>query len=290
MADNNGLGFTTQRTRLLQAYKDTKKDFIARTLPYHSTAVLQLDVVDADTVSGIAFAVAREGEALTFFNYAIGDQVDLGGVVGNVKATTAETNQSVAGNTNGAMDFVIEGVGLSCRGMRCEYAGANLTYLQAIADDSDVLASMTGDRAVYDPAPLMTPPQMQSPFNLENGMFQSLLAQSSVNFLFDRQRVEEIGTLEMFPQSGAASYLRSNGSPEASNRYRIPEGYLWRRSGQPDNNLSVNVRVQKAVVMPINLATVAAGEAEGTYVAPSKIYLEIVMRLFGLGIDLPSQN
>jgi hypothetical protein len=227
---------------------------------------------------------------MTFFDYGIGEGVDLGGTVGEVKATSAETNQAEGGTTNGSTDFVIEAVGLSCRAMRVEYDGTAETYLDALAADTTVQQAIEGNASIYDPGAIITPPQMQSPFNLENGMFQSLLGLSSVNFLFDRNRVEEIGTLEMLPQAGAASYLRANGTPEASNKYRIPEGYMWRRSGQPDNNLSVNVRLQRALVVPLNLPTFYAGAGEGSFYAPERIILEIVMRVFGIGVNLPSAN
>lgn len=284
------IGFQTQRKRLLDAYAKNGKPFIARTIPYHSTGVLPFDVVDADTTNGVAFAVARRNAQIVFFSYGVGEMVDLGGTIGFQRATDAETNQAKGSSTNGAQDYVIEGVGLSSRGMRLEYDGAAEGYLDALATDADVEAAIQGDAAVFDPAGILTPPQMQSPFNLENGMFQALLGQASLNFQFDRKRIENIGTLEMLPQAGAASYLRANGAPEASNRYRIPEGYLWRRDGEPDCELQVTVTLQRPVVVPINLAAIWGGENEGDFVAPTTIWLELVMRLFGLGVDLPSQN
>ena len=284
------IGFQTQRKRLLNAYAKNSKPFIARTIPYHSVAVLPFDIVNADEAAGIAFAVARKNTQLTFFQYGVGEQCDLGGSVGFVRATDAETNQAKGSSTNGAQDYVIEGVGLSCRAMRVEFDSTNEGYLDALVTDADVLAAISGDGAIYDPAGIMTPPQMQSPFNLENGMFQSLLGLASVEFLFDRKRVEKIGTIELLPQAGAASYLRANGAPESTNRYRIPEGYLWRRDGEPDCELTVTVALQRPLVVPINLSTLWAGANEGDFVAPSHITLEFVMRLFGLGIDLPSQN
>ena len=284
------IGFTLQRKRLLDAYAKNGKPFIARTIPYHSTGVLEFDVVDADETAGVAFAVARRNEQIVFFNYGVGEQVDLGGATGFVRATDAETNQAKGSSTNGAQDYVIEGVGLSCRGMRVEFNGTNETYLDALASDPDVQNAFVGNGPIYDPAVIVAPAQMQSPANLENGMFQSLLGLSSVDFLFDRKRVEKIGTLEMLPQAGAASYLRANGAPEACNRYKIPEGYLWRRDGEPDCELTVTVILQRPLVVPISLAALWAGANEGDFVAPDKIYLELVMRLFGLGIDLPSQN
>jgi len=283
------IGFATQRKRLLKAYADNGKPFIARTIPYHSTASLELDVVDGDR-GGFAFAVARKNTQLTFFQYGVGEQVDLGGSIGFVRATDAETNQAKGSSTNGAQDYVIEGVGLSCRAMRVEYAGTSKIYLDALLTDADTLAAVQGNVSIYDPAAIFSPPQMQSPFNLENGIFQSLLGLCSVEFLFDRKRVEKIGTLEMLPQAGAASYLRANGAPETNNRYKIPEGYLWRRDGEPDCELGVSVTVERPLVVPINLAAVWGGESAGVILTPSTIVLEVVMRLFGLGIDLPSQN
>jgi hypothetical protein len=284
------LGFNTWRERTLKAYAESGKQFQARTIPYHSTAVLEFEIVDADETAGLAFAVARKNEQLSFFTYGVGEQVDLGGSLGFTRATEADTNLAKGTSTNGAQDYIIEGVGLSCRGMRVEYDGADETQLVALVADSDVTAAVTGDRPIYDPAAILMPAQAQSPLNLENGLFQCLLGQASVDFLFDRSRVEKLGTLEMLPQAGASSYLRANGAPEAANKYRIPEGYIWRRDGESDCELSVSVTLQRAVVVPISLSALWAGADDGDYVTPSKIYLEVVMRLFGLGVQMPSGN
>ncbi len=284
------IGFSTQRERMLKAYADNGKPFIARTIPYHSVGTIPFEVVDVDETAGIAFAVARRNTQIVFFNYGVGAQVDLGGALGFQRATDAETNLSKGSSTNGAQDYIIEGVGLSCRGARVEYTGTNKGYLDALTADPDVAKAISGDAAVYDPAAIIMPAQGQSPFNLENGMFQALLGQASVNFLFDSKRIEKLGTLEMFPQAGAASYLRANGAPEARNRYAIPEGYLWRREGETDCELTVTVTLERAVVVPISLSTVWSGAQLDDFIAPSEIQLECVMRLFGLGLDLPSQN
>jgi hypothetical protein len=142
---------------------------------------------------------------------------------------------------------------------------------------------------VYDPAAINVPPQAQSPFNLENGMFQSLLDLISVDFLFDRKRTEKIGTVNVMPCGSAKSMLRANGNPENANIYRIPEGYLWRRAGQPDSEFTANLTLQRALVVPLNgiipYVTGAAADA-----VPTTIWLEVSMRLFGLAVDLPSAN
>jgi hypothetical protein len=281
--------FSTTRERMLEAYKKANQEVICHTIPYHSTGVIAFDVVDPSVAvpPGVAFAVARRNQAITLFDYGVGNEVNLGGS-GNKRATDAETNLAKGHSTNGAQDYIIEGVGFSCRGMRLAYSGAQLTALQALVADADVEAMLLGDRTIYDPAGIVTPPQMQSPFNLEQGMFQALLAQTSVEFLFDRKRVEKIGALDLLPQAGANSFLRANGVPESSNKYRIPEGYVWRKDGQADSELEVNLRLQNAVVVPLN--NLITWDVGATNVYPTTIWLELKMVLFGLGIDMPSQN
>jgi hypothetical protein len=281
--------FSSQRRRLLEAYKGANQEVVAHTIPYHSTGVIPFEVVNWTTTPspGVAFAVCRRNTSIQFFTYGVGQQVNLGGT-GNKRATEAETNQAQGGKTNGAQDFVIEGIGFHCRGARQQFTGASLVSIDALVTDPDLELVINGDVPFYDPAAIMSPPQLQSPFNLEQGMFQALLGQSSVQLLFDRKRVEKIGTLDLLPQAGAQSYLRANGSPESTNRYCIPEGYLWRKDGQADCDLQIDVVVQNTLVVPISGTTLwNTGPAD---VTPTTIWLEVVMRLFGLAIDMPSQN
>lgn len=286
------VGFDTQRKLLLDQYKAAGQAITCRTIPYQSTGVFQFDVVDPalTTAPGVAYAVARKNQVLTLFNYGVGDQIYLGGTA-NTRATESDTNQGEGSRTNGAEDFVIEGVGFYARSMRVAYlAGAGNLYAgTGRPADPDVLASLVGDLPSYDPAAINMPPQFQSPFNLENGAFQSLIDLISVDFLFDRKRTEKIGTVNVMPCGSAKSMLRANGNPENSNIYRIPEGYLWRRAGQPDSEFTANLTLQRALVIPINgiLPYVVGANADA---APTTIWLEVTMRLFGLAVDLPSAN
>lgn len=289
---NERIGFSTQRKRLLDQYAKSGEAIICRTIPYQSTGVFQFDVVDSalGTAPGVAYAVARKNQQVTLFNYGVGDQVNLGGS-GNTRATEADTNQGEGSRTNGAQDFVIEGVGFYAKSMRVAYAAGtgNLYAGTGKPADADVLASLAGDVAVYDPAAINVPPQGQSPFNLENGMFQALLDSISVDFLFDRKRTEKIGTVNVMPCASAKSYLRANGSPENSNMYRIPEGYLWRRAGQPDSEFTANLVLQRALVVPINgIIPYVVGSAADA--VPTTIWIEVSMRLYGLAVDMPSAN
>ncbi|HXK20821.1 MAG TPA: hypothetical protein VNG33_23580, partial [Polyangiaceae bacterium] len=156
--------------------------------------------------------------------------------------------------------------------------------------DAAVQAALSGNTPIFDPAAIVMPPQGQSPFNLENGIFQALLGQCSLEFLFDRARIFKLGTLDLLPQGGAQSLLRANGMPSNDNRYRIPEGYLWRKDGMDDCELTVTATLQRDLVVPIN-RLVNFHDTEGTSnFAPAKMHLECVMRLFGLGVNMPSAN
>ncbi len=287
----NKVGFETQRTRLLKAYEQAGQPITCRTIPYHSTCVFQFDVVNfAGASPGVGYAIARKNQTQTLFQYGVGDQIFLGGT-GNTRATEAETNLGKASSTNGAEDFVIEGVGFHAAAKRVLYAPGtgNLYAGTGVPTDPTALASLTGDVGVYDPAAINMPPQAQSPFNNEDGMFQALLPKISVDFLFDRKRTEKIGTVDTMPCASAKSYLRANGNPDQHNVYRIPEGYLWRRDGQPDSEFSVNLTLQRDIVVPINgILPYVTGATSPA--APTTIWIEMVMRLYGLAVDLPSAN
>lgn len=289
------VGFMTQRKRLLDAYKAAGQAITCRTIPYHSTGVFLFDVVNfaGATPPGVAYAVARKNQTVTLFQYGVGDQLFLGGT-GNTRATEADTNLGKASSTNGAEDFVIEGVGFHCRGARLGYAaGTGNLYAGGVGTptDPDVVGALLGDIPIFDPAATNMPPQFQSPFNLENGAFESLIPLISVDFLFDRKRVEKIGTVDVMPCASAKSFLRANGDPSMNNLYRIPEGYLWRRDGQPDSEFSVSLTLQRPLVIPINgIVPYVTGGAQAADAAPTSIWLEVTMRLFGLAVDLPSAN
>lgn len=269
--------FVSAREKLLRTYDAAKADYIANTLPLHSTRTIRFDVVN--TIGTAAFAVCRAEQVIPFFDYGIGANINLGLLA--TQATEAETNLAAGKSTNGSSDFVIEGVGFGCRGARVAFGAGT-----PAVTDADVVAALAGQRPLFDPGALLAPPQLHSPFNLENGMFQALLGYLSLEFEWDRSRVEKLGVVDLLPQAGAASYLRANGEPASDNRYRIPEGYIWRRDGQPDSEFVARVRTNAPVVIPLNLSTFPAGDQQ----APTRIDLEVTMRLFGLNLRLPSAN
>lgn len=275
--------WATQRKRVLATYEKANQQFQATTGPYHSTRSLQFDVVCDDSSNGIAFAIARANQRLEFFNYGVGNRIILGANANHV-ATEADTNLSKGGSTNGANDYVIETIGAHCRGMRITYAASAFT-----CTDADVVNTLAGLGPIGDPAAIICPPQMQSPFNLEQGLYHFVQPFLSARLEFDRGRFEPVGTADLFPQGGAQSYLRTNGEPQFRNRYTIPEGYLWRRDGEPDSDFKLVMRLEEDVVVPLNLVT-AWDDATGYAEVPERIDIDIVCRVGGLEVGLPSQN
>jgi len=79
--------------------------------------------------------------------------------------------------------------------------------------------------------------------------------------------------------------------PENSNIYRIPEGYLWRRAGQPDSEFTANLTIQRQLVVPINgIVPYVTGSGQAADALPTTIWMEVTMRLFGLAPTCRAQT
>jgi hypothetical protein len=289
--------FQTQRRKVVEAYKAAAEPFVASTKPYKSTVSFLFTQANNITASSVAWLIARAGQRLEWFGYKINDVVP-----GNQSlsipyraATEGDTNISKARTTNGAEDFVIEGMSATNRGIRISYAtadggtpGAAATSGTAISD-ADVAKALVGGVPIYDPGALYVPPQVQSPFNLENGLYRSLSPLIAVEFEWDRGRVVKMGTLEQIPEGGANSYLRASGEPSTNDRYRIPEGYLWRREGQPDCEFITRGLLTEALACPI-LNVAVPSSVTPTVSVLGVVLLDVVLRLHGLSVKLPSRN
>ena len=131
------------------------------------------------------------------------------------------------------------------------------------------------------------PPQLHSPFNLEAALAQAAAKCSSIYIQFDQERLDLIGTADEFPPGGADSYLRAVGAPEHSNRYKIPEGYIWREAGQPDSTMNVLWNLREPLVFPVTLVTLPGAEVPAT---PLKAALDVQIRLHGIAVRPPSGN
>ena len=289
--------FETQRKRVLDLYKKAGQAFRASTKPYKSTRSLKWRIAEASEVGAPphAFLICDGQQELEFFDYGVGEGITigldgLGNVADQKQASRGDTNLSKGHSTNGAEDFIIEGMGAGARGIRINYTDADIALagVPIPGGDAAVIKMLRGQAYHVDPAALFTPPQLHSPFNLEAVLYQAVAPHLAVEFEWDEEHVVKIGTLDELPQGGANSYLKSNGQPRNDNRYRIPEGYVWRRDGQADSEFLVRLKLAETVVVPINLITVPIDG--GAVLTPERVVLDIAIRLYGLSVKIPSQN
>lgn len=283
--------FMTQRRRIIESYKDAKEPFSASTKPYKSTVTFTFEVTNYISASSVAWAIARKGQSFDWFGYKISDDVpgNIGNAPGYRAANEADTNLSKARTTNGAEDFVIEGMSASHRSTRGNYAFGATGIAPPNISDPDVSSAIIGNVQMFDPAALYLPPQVMSSFNLEDGLYNAMSPLISIDFEWDRSKIVKIGTLEQIPEGAAKSYLRSSGEPSTNDRYRIPEGYLWRREGQPDSEFIVRGTLQEPLAVPI-LAVLGPSSTTPSNTLPGNVMLDCVLRLHGLSVKLPTRN
>jgi hypothetical protein len=286
--------FTAERIRKENANKFADGSVMFVTRPYFSTRALSFIVQSAPDLNGVGVGVcvALAGQEMVFFDYHAGSVIQYGTFNQAFRATEAETNLVTDRQTNGSEDFAIDGIGVGQRGVRVRYSESDLATLwgtMAASPDTSFGRAMRGLESIYDPAGICVPPQFQSPFNLEDGPFTAAQGLVDVSIEWDTRRKVSIGTLDLFPQGGARSLLRANGIPASGNRYRIPEGFKWGRSGGQDSQLVVRAVLRHDLVIPLNLI-VPPLSPSGAVQTPQEIDLEIVVRLYGMGFSEASAN
>jgi len=301
-ADSTAL-FRTQRSKLIDLYKKTNTPFDATTFPYTSTRPLVWNILapqPASPNSTMAHAVARAGQQLVFFSYGSGNGI-TDGFGGQYNATNSDTNQTSANETNGGQDYVIEGISATCRSRRIQWPAGTCAAAPVPITDPDIIAAYEGNVAgnsqplpvpIGDPAGLMSPLQLDNPLNLSDMLFAKVAPLLSLQFQFDRERLFVIGNLDQIPEGGAAPLLFANGEARTDNRYRIPEGFLWRAAGQTDSIFQAIVTLTQPVVVPIQLGQLfdSAPQSETNLPIPLRFALDIKMRVHGLSVKMPSQN
>jgi hypothetical protein len=271
--------FQIERKKLVQRYVDAKQEFRATTKPYKSSAQFVFNVTD---VTGASAYLVGGPQELNFFNYAMGEPIDWADTT--KKSTEADTNQITAGSTNGTEDFVIEGISATVKSVRVQYFSTKAQAPSAISGLNAAVRDMyLGLVPLLDPASLVAPPQVQSPSNLEDVLFESIKPHLTVALEWDGKRKEMLGEI---PEGGAKSFLRASGEPRVGNKFEIPEGYLWRRAGEPGSKLTVRTTMHGPVVVPISLVTPPPFQS---IQVPTAVYVDIVLRLHGLAVGLPEK-
>jgi hypothetical protein len=282
--------FMTQRRRMIESYKAAGEPFSASTKPYKSTISFTYTTVNYISASSVAWLIAQGGQNFDYFGYKIGDNVpgNTASAPGYRSATEGDTNLSKARTTNGAEDFVIEGMSASHANTRLNFGIGNSASPPNITDNT-VTQAIAGIVPMADPGSLYSPPQIFTPFNLEDMPYRALAPNVALEFQWDRGKIVKIGTLEQIPEGAANSYLRASGEPSTNDRYRIPEGYLWRREGQPDSEFIVRATLTQPVAIPV-LTVLGPSSSTPFTIYPGYTILDCVMRLHGLSVKLPTRN
>ena len=147
---------------------------------------------------------------------------------------------------------------------------------------------LNGCVTIADPFAAVAPPEVNSSATLEQVLYQCIAPHLTCRIEWDNaDRTEKLGTMNQFVEGGGQSYLHSNGVPSPNDRFRIPEGFLWARVGQPASQLQVICRLEEDVVIPIHPK---ASPISTGYPALRSAWVEIVMRVGGLLLRVPGSN
>jgi hypothetical protein len=248
-------------------------------------------VVDPHPVAAatMAHAVLRARQVNEYFGYGIGEAIPSGVGATTRRSDESDTNISRARRTIGATDVCIEAISAMKKDVRILYPAADVT--EAIAD-TDVAQAYAGLGAIYDPGALLAPIQVMSPFNLEDALFEAFKTSVQVEFEWDRKNVKKIGTLDEVPEGAAKSFLKASGDPSNSNRFRVPEGYLWARDTQPGCEFICRLSTIQPVVVPITLLAGLQGTAAAAdeRPVPTRIIMNVTIRLHGVSVGFPGNQ
>lgn len=284
--------FRTKRSELLALYAKNGVPFLATTRGLHSVRSLRFDVQNLDAGGAIGFLVAQAGQELDFFNYAQGNQIELAGSP-NFRATEAETSLTTARRTTASADLSVEWITMGARGIKAQYTPAAQTplypdFVATVNPTDGVTQALAGQACVADPFALVLPAEVGSSATLEHVLYHLVAPHLTLRFEWDNaDRTEKMGTCDQFVEGGGASYLHANGEPSVNNRFRIPEGFLWAREGQPAGDMHVIATLRNNVVIPY---TPPASLLSTGFPDMIAAWVELKLRVGGMLLRVPGSN
>lgn len=282
----------TKRTEVLDMYHKNGQPFLATTRGFQSTRSIQFDVVDLGAGGAVGYLVARRGQTIIFFDYGQGEQIQLSGNP-NHRATEAETSITRGMHTTASADLVIEWITMAPRANKLQYQIATPNQFPdfvagVMAANDPMLTALQGQKPFSDPFGVVMPADVGASATLESVLYHAIAPFLTCRFEWDNaDRTEKMGTVDQFTQGGGASFLHANGNPDVGNRFRVPEGFIWAREGQPASEMQVVCTLQDDVVVPY---TPVAGPLTGTHTPLVATWCEIVMRVGGLLVRVPGTN
>ncbi|TXH58008.1 MAG: hypothetical protein E6Q97_03200 [Desulfurellales bacterium] len=278
------IGLVTGRDQMMKRYVDAGKPFYLSTLKYWSTATFSMRVVNAG--NGVAFAVLSRNQRVSAFDYAINSPKADGFGGTTILASYTDTNLTKPRQTNGSDEMVIEGLSLSVRDVRARFAEADIPANL----DPEVLAAFRGLRPFMDVGALFRPPQLDSPFRLEDALGRLIRPRVSCTFVWDGQNNEKVGLASHCPDLPAASYLTAAGEPTEKNIYNLPEGWIWNKPGsERDTELHLDLVSEQTAIFTIN-GVQFPGAANGVYTYPQELAVDLHVQLNGFALGYDSAN
>ncbi len=290
--------FNTKRTDLLELYGKNGVPFLATTRGLQSTRSIQFDAVDIDVITNaVGYLVARKGQIITFFNYAINDSIELSGELQH-RANEADTSLNTGSRTTASSDLAIEWITMHPRAIKCQYPRSIVAppiislfpdfVLGPMAAADPVIGLLDGATAIVDPFGLVMPADVGSSATLQHVLYQAVAPHITARFEWDNaDRTEKMGTCDQFVEGGGASYLNANGDPSTNNKFRIPEGFIWARESQPASQMQVVCKLENDVVIPY---TPVAAPVTGVFTMLQHVWVEIQMRVGGILLRVPGSN
>lgn len=275
------------REAAIHAWEKDGKPYLITSLPYFSRAALTASVVDANITPGVNTALAVFApQEVTFFNYAKADtRQDLG-----IQATESDTNLSQRRETNSNSDFVIEAISGFMANAYVGYSQAVIDALPSPVANPFAQQYLLGRLPGRDPGSIYRPAQVNSPFNLQQELQSQLGPHTSLTIRSDDNSIQQIANLGNIGQGSGASYLLANGEPSPENRFRIPEGIIWRREGAgSDTKITFTAKLTKTVVVPLSLV-VPPASGDGAGIVPESIKADWQLNLHGIQLREGSRN
>jgi hypothetical protein len=284
--------------KLRDEYEAEKKAYHIATRPYHSTGGVKFELKElaggADLIVRTgqlprAILVARKGQSIDFFSYAIGEAVDAVGL-GSRVATIADTNVSERRETNDE-DFAVMGLSANPKGVRIEQDVDEVTITEF--NDAELLKLFeTAQAYIVDVGSHVVPPEAQSPLVLEDALFQAIGKHTHLVQTWNRRDGDDIALLRNIPEGGAASYLHASGEPSAHNVFSVSPGWVWRREGsRKDTKWGVRATLHEDIWIVVTLPETFASDAADPFATSLKaLYLDWQLHAHGNAFYYPSDN
>lgn len=276
--------FKSAGETLLQQYRDRGRDFLFNSRPYWSTITVVGYVTDP-FYTNKAHVVIPRNQRIQAFDFGIG-QNRPDGFGGFLLANYSDTNLTQARHTNGTEDVVIQSLRVSVRDVR----GLFPSPLPFTVTDPVVTRAYAGRAPIMDISSAVRPAEFDSPARLEDSLGRLIRPRLSMAFVWDGEQTTRIGLASHCPDQQSASLLTSAGLPTENNRYDLPEGWAWLKTGsQQDTELNLQVATEEDTVFVIS-GTPVVGTNPQAYLFPSRVAIDLLVEVGGFTLKYESQN